>query len=233
MYPQKPAFVSAPLPASGLTVLSGTSLTPLSHRRVPVARPAPTHRSQICMQEKTKKKSALTFALDIKGNFVWTLRSASKDDIPSIGSMIGPNLPESIISVLVEDSPCCTVCEASVRGGKEADEFGSRVLGAALADVSIELRESGVVKRADFITVTTDPELPDRDDVSRKMVLGCLKKLKDAGCYEATSDVAADRTERISLLKSCLFKESENKDGRVKLVCKLNAENPDPQKKLM
>lgn len=183
---------------------------------------------------KEKKKAAPVFARDIKGNFVWTLRSAAApQDINAISDLIGPGLPESIVASLVEDSTCCVVCDTSIKGRKESEGYRNVVMGAALVDVAIVLRESDIFKQADFITVATHPDLPDGDAVRRKLVLGCLKKMKEEGVSQVTSVVAEENESRLNLLKSCLFKEKSKSEGRVNLACNLAMENPDPQKKML
>ncbi|PXF41538.1 hypothetical protein BWQ96_08741 [Gracilariopsis chorda] len=194
--------------------------------------------ARLVMQEsaragKEKKKSAPLFARDIKGNFVWNLRSAAPQDIAGISNVIGPGLPDSIVASLVEDSTCCVVCDTSIKGRKESEGYRNVVMGAALVDVAIVLRESNIVKQADFITVAAHPDLPDGDMVRRKLVLGCLKKMKEEGVSEVTSVVAEENESRLQLLKSCLFKEKSRSEGRVNLVCNLGMENPDPEKKLL
>ncbi|CAN8067156.1 unnamed protein product [Agarophyton chilense] len=184
---------------------------------------------------KEKKKSPLTFGRDIKGNVVWSLRSAVRDDIELVGRIVGPVLPESIITSLVEDSEFCTVCDVSVKGTKEGEGYRNIVMGCALVDVGIVLRGSNIVKHADFITVMTHDQMPDDLQVRRKLVLGSLKKMKDAGVSQVTSTVASDNSDRIDLLTSCLFKTEGASDveGGVRLVCNLSTENPDPEKKML
>lgn len=228
------AFVSTPLLFHARPALPSRDARPIpshSGRRVTPAR--------LVMQEsaapagKEKKKAPVNFALDMKGNFVWNLRSASPEDILEISEIVGPKLPSSIITSLVEDSPCSTICDASVKGRKEGEGYRNVVMGCALVDVGIVLRKSNVVKRGDFITVALHPEIPDGDIVRKKLVMGSLRKMKDAGVIEVTSVVAEENTKRIELLKSCMFEEESNTEGRVNLLCNLASKNPNPEKKMI
>lgn len=230
------AFVSSPVGSLRKGSIFGSTLAePICRPTVFAPRKEARASVSVSMQEgkksKEKKKAPPTFAVDIKGNFVWTLRSASLDDTQDISRLI-PKLPTSIIESLVGDSACCTVCEASVKGSKEGEGFRGKTMGCALVDVSIQLRGDAITRRADFISVEVDSNIPKQDDVRKKLVMGSLKKMKAAGVFEVTSEVAPENSERIDLLKSCLFTVTENDSSRVKLVCNLAAENPDPQKKM-
>lgn len=226
-----PTFITTP----GLSYISGKSVRSTCRRAIhapPSARPA--QRGVITMEEATKKKkkaTKLTFAVDIKGNFVWNLRSATVEDVSAISALI-PQLPSSIVESLVEDSPCCVVCEASVKGAKEGEGYSGRILGAALVDVSLYLKNESVTKTADFITVVADSVLPDVEAVKKKLVLGSLKKCKENSVAEVSSEVSADNVERVELLENCLFKIKTKDASGVRLSCRLAAENPDPQKKM-
>lgn len=188
---------------------------------------------------KKKGPAAPVFATDMKGNFVWTLRGATSEDVMPVSALLGDKMPSSMIAAFIEDSGCCVVCEVSVKGTKEGEGYSSRIMGAALVDVSVEVRDktegfsSGLVKKADLLGVVVDPVLPSGVEVRKKLLLGAMKKLKEKGAIEITTSISSNEEDKIALLKGCLFKAEGTGASRVTLRCKLGAENPDPQKKML
>lgn len=183
---------------------------------------------------QAKKKAAPVFALDMKGNFVWTMRSATPEDQDGVVACIGSSsIPDFMVSSFLEDSPCCIVCEVSVKGTKEGEGYKTKIMGAAIVDVIVEVKDksigfdSGLVKKADILQVVVSPDIPDTEDVRKKLLLGAMKKLKQYGVVSVTHS-APDDTNYTDLLKKCNF---SLKDGT--FSANLVTSNPDPQKKLM
>lgn len=192
------------------------------------------------MQQKTKesgkKRAAPTFATDIKGNIVWTLRSATVDNVDAVVELLDEKLPRDLVESMLEDSECCIVCETSVKGRKEGDGFSSVIMGVVLVDVAIGVRdaekgfESGLVKHAHLITIAVSPDFPEEDGL-KKLLLACLKKMKASGVVNVTH--STDNAKRTELLKECLFKSSgQDEFGTPSFTCDLVIENPDPMKKI-
>lgn len=209
-----------------------------------ILRPASTRSVSTPRMQKTKdaprkdgkKRAPPTFATDIKGNVVWTLRSATVDDAESVSNVLEHKLPNDLVESLLEDSDCCIICETSVKGRKEGDGFSSVVMGAVLVDITIGVRdieqgfEGGLVKSAHLVTLGINPDLPD-ESALQKMLLGSLKKMKSSGVVKVTH--STDNTSRTELLQDSHFKSSGiDKLEIPSLTCDLIIENPDPMKKL-
>lgn len=203
-------------------------------RRAVSQRPSPTMRTT--PGKSGKKVAPIVFATDIKGNFVWTLRTADVGDVSAISELTGPALPVAMLQSFVEDSPCCMVCEASVKGTKEGEGYGGRVMGAAVVDVRSEVRDksvgfsSGLVQKGEVVWIGVSDQLPEAG-VTKKLALGCLKKMKANGAVEAMATVPVD-SPRVDEYTGYGFREVERSGGRVKLTCNLVATDPDPQKKM-
>lgn len=229
------AFVSTPAMARSPWV--GAAVTTRPPRATPsrvARRIAP---ATITMQTKDKKKPALTFATDIKGNVVWNLRAASVADTDAIANLVADKLPRSLVASFLETTCCSVVCEASAKGGKEDDVYQPHILGVSLVDVTVAVRdiqvgfEGGFLKNGELITIVTTPEMPT-DDATSKLLLASMKLLKDDGVVDISHEV--DHEDRIALLKESGFKEEGKTDSDLtRLVCDLQLANPDPKKKIL
>lgn len=191
-------------------------------------------------REGGKKKAPIVFAKDLKGKFVWTLRGATADDVDAITALFKQIYTRDLVATFVESSlGCLTVCEASVKGIKEGEGYSGRVMGAVLLDVGTFLKnvemglEGGTKLMAEFFGTAMHPEVPGREEVRVKLVLGALKKLKEAGAFTASIDINEKNEEAIEFFAGCLFTRKGNEDGRVYMQCDLLQENPEPQKKVM
>lgn len=191
-------------------------------------------------KESGKKRAPIVFAKDLKGNFVWTLRGATADDVDAITALFKQIYTRELVATFVEYSVgCLTVCEASVKGTKEGEGYSGRVMGAVMLDVSTVLKnidkglEGGTKLTAELFATAVHPELPDRENIRTKLVLGSLKKLKQAGVVTASIDIAEKNEAAIEFFADCLFKRKGKEDGRVYMQCDLPRENPEPQKKVM
>lgn len=206
--------------------------------RTPVMQDRKTSTPSSNKGAKKKKESPLTFANDIKGNVVWVLRSATTDDIPELVSVLDSALPASMVGNFVEENTCCTVCEVSVKGAKEGSSYTGMIMGGVLVDVTVEVKDpsqgfsGGLVKRGELVTLAVDPRVPDTDDVTEKLVLGSLAKMKKEGVIEVVSLVSEENEKRVALLSKCLFKVKATSRGRVTMVCRLSNENPNPKKRM-
>lgn len=239
------AFV-APVPNMGAAFNANCpSLTSLRQRTTFRVAVPPSNVGSLRMQQtrsapkrdKEKKRATPTFATDIKGNIVWTLRSGTPDDLDGIQDVTGEVLPRDLTESILSDSSCCTVCETSIKGTKEGQGFHSAIMGVVLVDLSIAYRdvkqgrESGLVKHGNLVTIAVDPEFPDAE-TDRKMLLGSLKKMKDSGVVDVihfTSD-----SKRKALLEECGFKSlGRDELDTPKYMCDLVMSNPDPMKKML
>lgn len=186
---------------------------------------------------KAKKKAPPVFSTDIKGNVVWTLRSASIDDIDAVYPLVEHLLPRDLVESMIGDSNCCTICESSIKGSKEGEGYRSVIMGVVLVDLNIGARdlakglEGGIVKYGELVTLVLDEDFPDKDAL-KKMLLGSLKLMKDDGVI--TVEHCNENPQRQELITNCLFKKAGMSSlAFPKFVCKLSAENPDPMKKIM
>lgn len=242
-----PAFLTPVFPQKSFT---GTALpqSTTSPRAPPSQPPLQRHSRQVISASTSKdaaksgKRKAAPppiFAVDMKGNFVWTLRGAQADDAAAVAALVGKKFPPAVVASFIDDSECCVICEASVKGAKKGEGYSGRVLGAVLVDIATEVRDkevgfsSGLVKKGELLAVVVDPVLPSMEDVRKKLVLGAMKKLKDLGAVAVSITVPSSEDDKISMLKQCFFKGSTPDGNRVTLKCNLVAENPDPQKKLL
>jgi hypothetical protein len=132
-----------------------------------------------------------------------------------------------------------------VKGAKEGEGFRGVVLGAVVVDVTLSVKdktvsledlEKNLVKRAEILAVDVSKELPDVADTRKKLVLGCMKKLKEAGVISVTYTVA-DRDEDVQLFLDAGLKDanpgSGGKSAHPTLIADLISLNPDPMKKMM
>lgn len=188
-------------------------------------------------KDREKKRAAPTFATDIKGNIVWSLRSGTIDDLDGVQELIQDALPRELTESILSDSSCCTVCETSVKGTKEGEGFHAVVMGVVLVDLSTAYRDiekgmdGGVIKHGHLLTIAVNPDFPD-NETDVKMLLGSLKKMKEDGVVDVvhyTSD-----QNRIGLLEQCYFKSKGSDEfDTPKFVCDLVMSNPEPKKKMM
>jgi ribosomal protein S18 acetylase RimI-like enzyme len=205
-------------------------------------------RPQLSMlAEATKKKRAapLVFSTDMKGKYVWTLRSATEADAKPACDLEGQTAiyTEGLVaSIFGSDHRCSVVCEASVKGTKEGEGFKGVVLGSVLADIVLSLRDrSGPLdgpldKHAEIFAVDVSSELPDPADTKRKMVLGCMSKLKKAGVLDVERSVAVDDKEEVQFYEGIGFQGAAKgaaKGAVVTFTADLTGLNPDPMKKMV
>lgn len=245
MNPLSITFIS-PIPNLGTVVNpGGTGLTSLRPRGTfRIASPSSNVGSLRMQQtrsapkrDKEKKRATPTFATDIKGNIVWTLRSGTKDDLDEIQNLIDDALPRDLTESILSDSTCCTVCEASVKGTKEGQGFYSTIMGVVLVDLSTAFRDvekgmdSGLVKHGHLVTVSVNPEFPDQE-TDKKLLLGSMKKMKTNGVIDVTHFTTDPH--RTELLEGCGFKPlGRDELDTPKFACDLTLVNPDPKKKVM
>jgi hypothetical protein len=194
---------------------------------------------------RKKKAAALVFSKDMKGNFVWTLRSANEADAKpacDLGGEVAVYMEDLVSSIFAANHRCSVVCEASVKGTKEGEGFKGVVLGCAMADISISLQDPSTglsgpfVKRAELLAVSVSKELPDPEDTKRKLVLGCLSKLKKAGVLSVTRSLAPDDVDQVAFYEGVGFSgpgKGASKGTAVTLRVDLTSLNPDPMKKMM
>lgn len=181
----------------------------------------------------------MKFAEDMKGKPVWKLRSATKDDLDTIVAL-APHLPKECVEMFIEDCEgCSVVCEATVKGTKEGEGYLGRVLGAAVVDLSKELKNKndedfsgGYQTVAELMTVRVDKVMPDSEDVKQKLAMGCMKKSKARGCTEMRVVVNKDQKEQIDELIGYGFEQRSVSDINANLVANLLALSPDPQWKM-
>lgn len=57
-------------------------------------------------EKSGKKKAPLTFATDLKGNFVWTLRAAGAEDVDDVARLFATTYPRALVESFVVDSEC-------------------------------------------------------------------------------------------------------------------------------
>lgn len=241
---QKGAFIS-PIPCSVRSLSFASSAVCCTKKRCISIERSPRNRIVPCMQqtkpaskkEKGKKRATPTFATDIKGNIVWNLRSATMEDVDQIYSLVEEVLSRDLVESFVSESPCCVVCEASVKGTKQGEGYFPVVMGIALVDITLHVKDkenplkSDLTKHGDLVTIAVDSEFPDTE-APKKLLLGSLKKMKDYGVIEVTHQ--NDNVKRVELVKQCLFKEHGTSEFDIPLfICNLAFENPDPMKKLM
>lgn len=179
------------------------------------------------------------FSKDLKGNIVWVMRSAQEEDVDVLTGLFKNLYPRDLISSIVNDSPACTVCEASVKGTKEGEGYKDRLFGGVLADVQTVIKDvdvgidGGTSKFAEILCTAIDMEMPDREDVRQKLILGAMKKMKDHGVVEVTIWLDPQYDAMMELYRKCLFKQYDKEDGKICLKCNLVLANPDPQKKMV
>lgn len=189
-------------------------------------------------RDKEKKRAAPTFSTDIKGNVVWTLRSATDEDVEALYPLVEERLSQPLVELLVSDSSCCMVCEASIKGTKEGEGFYPVIMGVVLVDITSYLSDETdglpiekVDKHGHVVTVFVDPDFPD-SAAAKKLLLGSLRKMKEYNVVEVTHDT--DDPARIELLKQCLFKANgKNEEEIQSFKVDLKNQNPDPLKKIM
>lgn len=129
-------------------------------------------------------------------------------------------------------------------GSKGGSQSRDRMVGAAVADVSMVVRPGGVLcKVGNLISVVVDERVEAAAStdgaaaVSVKKVLGlaALRAMKLAGVESVTSEKKVDSPE-VAYLTSLGYTEGErtSKDGKrlVQLSCNLVAASPDPGKKI-
>lgn len=198
----------------------------------------------------SKKAAPLTFAVDMKGKAVWSLRPGTPDDVPAIVSLGGDvgRIGEALLSAMVtgDADGSCVVCEASVKGSKAGDGYVGKVLGATVSDIAAGVRdpevgfESGLVKRADMLACEVSKVMQDAEDVRKTLLLGTLKMLKGADVLTATKCVADGDDESLRLYRDLGFKTTVqgapvtkgSKAKQTVLTVSLPTINPDPKKKI-
>lgn len=238
------AFV-APIPnvhaAFNANCTSLTSLRPRNTFRVVAPRSnvgsLRMQQTRNAPKDKEKKRAAPTFATDIKGNIVWTLRSGTPNDLDQIQDLTNEILPRELTESILSDSSCCTVCETSIKGTKEGQGFHSAIMGVLLVDLAVAYRdvekgkESGLIKHGNLVTIIVDPEFPDAE-TPKKLLLGSMKKMKADGVVDVihfTTD-----SKRTELLESCGFNSLGREElDTPKFICDLVMANPDPMKKML
>lgn len=191
-------------------------------------------------KETGKKKAPVVFAKDIKGNFVWTLRSAKEEDVDDLARIFqqGGFTPD-LIEDFITTSGCSMVCEASIKGTKEGEGYLSKIMGGVLVDVQLMVKdpsvgfESGFIKKAELLCTAVDSVLPDPHDVRKKMILGALKKMKENGIIEVRVSVSNENDKGKEIFGECLFKQKGKEEDKIWMVCDLQVENPDPLKKVV
>jgi hypothetical protein len=195
---------------------------------------------------RKKKAAPLVFSKDMKGNFVWNLRSATEEDAKAacdLGGEVAVYMENLVSSIFAANHRCSVVCEASVKGTKEGEGFKGVVLGCAMADISVSLRDPSAgmdgtfVKRAELLAVSVSKDLPDPEDTKRKLVLGCLSKLKKAGVLSVTRSLASEDGDQVTFYEGVGFSSSSRgtnpKGTSLTLHADLTSLNPDPMKKIM
>lgn len=195
-----------------------------------------------------KKKASKTFALDEKGKPVWKLRTPTPADVEAVLALEGDVglHGASILTGIFEEEDCsCAICEASVKGGKEGEGYRGEILGCALANINLRVKdikvgfESGLIKDGEVLAITVSNVLPNADEIKRTLLLAALQKMKTNGVAQVTQSVPSDNEEEIGMFKSLGFKVIQNADPQVRgsksrltyLSAQLLAVNADPQKK--
>lgn len=224
-----PCSISSSVCAPTFSVPNATTPT-----RKSVTSPKMEQATAVSRKDKGKKRAAPTFATDIKGNIVWTLRSATAEDIDAVYPLVEHLLPRPLVEAFLSESPCCTVCEASTKGSKEGEGFTPGIFGIVLVDINEYFKDDPALKDKKtgyLVTIVVDEDVPD-SETGKKLLLGSLKKMKSHGVIEVNH--ITDKPPRIELIKQCLFKEDGKSEFEIPLfTCKLAFENPDPQKKLL
>lgn len=198
-------------------------------------RPRSTPRARAEGTGKKKKVAPLQFALDQKGRPVWSLRRAQAEDVPALIELGGEvaRLGPAVLTSICEDHGCLC-CEASVKGTKAGSGYEGRILGGAVADVTMGVRdpkvgfESGLVKRAEILGVEVSALMEGRNDVKRTLTVGLMKSLKAAGVILVTKDAAEDE---VADFKDMGFKITQQ-GKRTQMSAALATINPDPKKRI-
>eukprot|EP00177_Eucheuma_denticulatum_P003212 GFKZ01005800.1.p1 GENE.GFKZ01005800.1~~GFKZ01005800.1.p1 ORF type:complete len:283 (+),score=50.89 GFKZ01005800.1:121-849(+) len=237
------AFLTPSLPFS---TASGHSATAITTSSPAISKPCrhgparlPIYAATAATKQGGKKKAPTVFSKDLKGNIVWVMRSAQEEDVDALTGLFKNLYPRDLVESLVNDSPVCTVCEASVKGSKEGEGYKDRLFGAVLADVQTMLKdvdagiEAGTTKLAEILCTAVDMEMPDREDVRQKLILGAMKKMKDDGVSEVIIWLDPEYDAMMELYRRCLFKQYDKEDGKICMKSNLALANPDPQKKML
>lgn len=198
----------------------------------------------------SKKAAPLTFALDMKGNAVWSLRAGTAGDVPALVALGGDvgRIGAALLGAMVsgEADGSCVVCEASVKGTKAGDGYVGSILGAVISDVTASVRdpeigfESGLVKRADLLACEISRTMQNPKEVRKTLLLGTLKMLKGAGVAKASKNIGDGDDELLKLYKEIGFKVEQqgvpvskgSKAKRTVLGVSLATINPDPKKRI-
>lgn len=201
-------------------------------------------------ERSSKKATPLTFARDMKGKAVWSLRAGTADDVAALVALGGDigRFGETLLGAMVtgEADGSCVVCEASVKGSKAGEGYVGKILGATISDIAARVRdpevgfESGLVKRADLIACEVSKAMQDPEEVRKTLLLGTLKMLKSADVATATKSVADGDKESIQLYKELGFKTTQqgvsvtkgSKAKQTVLSASLATINPDPKKRI-
>ncbi|EME29922.1 hypothetical protein Gasu2_60860 [Galdieria sulphuraria] len=167
---------------------------------------------------------------DERGNIIWTLRRATRNDVHFIVShseVLTPSLVESLIENSLES---CLVAQ-----------IGEDVVGYslfAIERVPVDLKkgfESPLQTNGLYVASFRLPNVPS--EMENKLVLGSLKMLKQKGCLVVSADVAVEDTEKAFLLEKCGFERGNTveKEGSDFIEFRMNlvACNVDPQKKIV
>lgn len=238
---QTPAFLTPTFTTTFTTSLSRPATSSRPAR--PVCAPVPQRRQIVCAtptaEKGEKKKAPVKFATDLKGNFVWTLRTATEEDIDAVGHLFATTYPRALVESFIMDSGCCTVCEPSIKGTKEGEGYKSKIMGAALVDVERKVKDldagmdGGLMEFASVMGTMVDEDVPDAEVVRKKLLLGAMKKLKLKGVPRITAYVVSPEQKTIDFLKECLFKKRGEDTSAADMICDLIATDPDPEKKMM
>lgn len=227
---------------------------------VPLAQAVRTPTSGVCRRPRfaptmradrsSKKATPLTFALDMKGKAVWTLRAGTPDDVADIAALGGDigRIGETMLGAMVSGDAdgSCVVCEASVKGSKAGEGYVNKLLGATVSDIAASVRDpevgfdSGLVKRADMLACEVSRAMQDPEEVRKTLLLGTLKMLKTAGVSTATKGLADGDDESLKLYKAIGFKTTQqgvpvtkgSKSKQTVLSASLATINPDPKKRI-
>lgn len=167
---------------------------------------------------------------DDKGNIVWTLRRANRNDVNFVVShseVLTPSLVESLVENSLESCMVAQIGETAVGYSLFAIE---RVPTEPDKGIESPLQINGL-----YVASFRLSSVPS--EIEQKLILASLKMLKQKGCLLVSADVAVEDTEKASLLEKCGFLRGntvEKEDSSfIEYRMNLVASNVDPQKKIV
>lgn len=215
------------------------SAAPLISRGSEAAAVCRRPRSTPCMRAegsgKKKKVAPLQFAIDQNGSAVWNMRRATAEDVPTLielGGDVG-RLGAAVLGSICADGGCLC-CEASVKGTKAGSGYEGKVLGSAVADVTMSVRdvevgfESGMVKKAELLGYQVSPLMEGPEEVKKTLILGLMKSLKMSGVEVMAKDAAEAEVVEFRAMGFRTVKQGK----RTQMSAALGTINPDPRKRI-